>query len=565
MEENNSQKLNTWKRLTGLLKLDKKDFLQILYYAILAGLLSLSVPLGIQAIVNLIQGARISTSWIVLILLVTLGVSFVGIFQLMQVRILENIQQKIFTRASFEFSYRFPKIKMEQLKNFYPPELANRFFDVLTIQKALPKIVLDFPAALVQIIFGLILLSLYHPLFIVYGFLMVFLIYVVFRLTAKKGLATSIVESKYKYKVAHWFQEIARTLVSFKISGNTNHAINRNDELVCHYLDARESHFRIIRIQFILMIGFKVLVTAGLLIIGGILVLNQQMNIGQFVAAEIIILLIISSVEKMITGLESFYDILTSLEKLGQVVDKELESQEGEAPFAINQPISIQLHNVAFKGFNNKTILENINLKINPNDKILIQGKNGSGKSTLLKLIAGLIEPSRGDIYLNDISKHSINLNHYRARLGQSLSEETPFEGTLYDNLTFGNKDITTEEIHWAIKNMRLLDFVRKLPDGLNTVLYPEGLGIPYSVSKKIVLARSILRKPAVLILDDPLDQMDFEEEKGIIEFLFSKEHNWSIIVTSRDPIWEKYCNQVFELDNGILNKTSGSHVEYNA
>jgi len=215
-------KLTPFQRFIGLLKLERKDFLQIFYYAIFAGLVSLSVPLGIQAIVNLMQGARISTSWFVLVILVTLGVAFVGILQLMQIRILENVQQKIFTRSSFEFIYRFPKIKMDQLRNFYPPELANRFFDVLIIQKGLSKVIIDFPAALTQVVFGLILLSLYHPFFIIYGLLLVFLIYVGFKITGQKGLDASIMESKYKYRIAHWIQEVARTLVSFKISGKTN-------------------------------------------------------------------------------------------------------------------------------------------------------------------------------------------------------------------------------------------------------------------------------------------------------------------------------------------------------
>lgn len=193
---------------------------------------------------------------------------------------------------------------------------------MLTIQKGLFKLVLDFPTALVQIIFGLVLLSLYHPFFIIYSLLLLVLVYAVFRFTGNTGLKTSLNESKYKYKIAHWIQEIARTLVSFKLSGKTSLALNKNDALVSDYLQSREDHFRILRIQFIQMISFKVLITAGLLVIGGILVLNQQMNIGQFVASEIIILTIINSVEKLILGLETFYDVLTALEKIGQVVDK---------------------------------------------------------------------------------------------------------------------------------------------------------------------------------------------------------------------------------------------------
>ena len=303
--------MSPWERLVGLLKLEQKAILQVIYYAVFSGFLALTLPLGIQAIINLIQGAQVSTSWIVLIILVTVGVAFVGILQLMQMRIIETIQQRIFTRASFEFTHRFPKIKMDELRNYYPPELANRFFDTLNIQKSLAKILVDIPAAILQIVFSLILLSLYHPFFIAFGFLLLVLIYIVFKFTANKGMETSILESKHKYKVAHWIQEVARTIVSFKLSGKTNLAVSKNDDLVNEYLIARENHFKVLIIQFIQMIGFKIVVTSGLLIIGGLLVLNQEMNIGQFVAAEIIILLIITSVEKLILGLEPFYDTLT--------------------------------------------------------------------------------------------------------------------------------------------------------------------------------------------------------------------------------------------------------------
>ncbi|AVR46611.1 ABC transporter ATP-binding protein/permease [Christiangramia fulva] len=546
-------KLKPFQRFTGLLKLERKDFLQIFYYAIFAGLVSLSVPLGIQAIVNLMQGARISTSWFVLVILVTLGVAFVGVLQLMQIRILENVQQKIFTRASFEFIYRFPKIKMEELRNFYPPELANRFFDVLTVQKGLSKVIIDFPSALVQVFFGLILLSLYHPFFIIYGFLLVFLIYIGFKITGKRGLDASIEESKYKYRIAHWIQEVARTLISFKISGLTNLAISKNDRILNDYLDARESHFQVLKIQFIQLIIFKVLVTAGLLAIGGILVLNQQMNIGQFVAAEIIILLIIGSIEKIIVGLESFYDILTSLEKMGQVVDKKLEDQTGEEPFKIGEPLNIELDSVNYTGFNEKKILKNCNLKIRQGDKILLKGANGAGKSTLLKMVAGLIQPNIGEIYVNDISLKSIKLNHYRALLGHSIAEESPFEGTILENITLGELNIPKQDIQWALDKTGLQEFVKQQPKGLNTMIYPEGIQMPYSISRKIILARSIVKRPSLLILNEPLDQLDQEEENRIIEFLFNKENNWSILVSSKDEKWEKYCDQVICLENGKI------------
>ena len=546
--------LTAWQRFINLLKLDKKDLKQVFFYAIFAGLVNLSLPLGIQAIINLLQAAQVSTSWIVLVILVTLGVIFVGVLQLMQIRIIENIQQKIFTRASFDFAYRLPKIKMSALRGYYPPELVNRFFDTVIIQKGLAKILVDFPAAILQIIFGLLLLSFYHPFFIIYGVLLIVLMYIVFKYTAEKGLKTSIKESDHKYRVAHWLEEIARSIVSFKLSGKTNLALSKNDQLVTDYLDARESHFKVLVMQFMQLIGFKVLVTFGLLVIGGALVLNQQMNIGQFVAAEIIILLVINSVEKLILGLETFYDVLTSIEKLGKVVDKEIEPQDGEIIDFDNKEFNLEFENIYYEVPDKETpILQNINLKINNKDRILVNGTNGSGKTSLLKLISGIIQPTKGNVFVNNHSLVSLNLNQYRAHLGQTLEEETPFEGTLKDNITFGDPSISKSDLDWAIQSVGLSNYVKHLPKGLNTILRPEGKEISYTTAKKIILARAIIKKPKLLVLKEPLDHFDQKEASKIIDFLIDKKHDWSLIVVSQNQLWENKLSKVVSLDNGQI------------
>ncbi len=546
--------LTAWQRMVNLLKLDKKDVRQVFYYAIFAGLVTLTLPLGIQAIINLIQGAQVSTSWIVLVILVTLGVAFGGVLQLMQIRIIENIQQKIFTRSSFEFAYRFPKIKMSELRNFYPPELANRFFDTLNIQKGVSKLLIDFPTALLQIIFGLLLLSLYHPFFIAYGILLLVLIYVVFKYTITRGLETSLKESKQKYMVAHWIQEVARSIVSFKLSGKTNLALQKNDYLVSGYLEARESHFKILVLQFIQMVGFKVLVTGGLLLIGGLLVLNQEMNIGQFVAAEIIILLVISSVEKLIVGLESFYDVLTALEKLGQVVDKKIEAFQKDMDLFDQEDFTMELDNLVYDvPKTNINIINGLSMRIGTQDRILVQGDNGSGKSTLLHLISGLLEPSRGNIYVNGARLKSENLNHFRSKVGQSLKLETPFEGTLLENITFNDSKITRRDVQWVLEVTGLTEDVKKMENGLDTIIYPEGKQISYTVAKKIVLARSLVKRPKLLVLRDPLDQFDDDETARIMDFLTDPAQPWSLVVVSDDKNWIKKCGQVLTIENGKI------------
>lgn len=549
----NKPLLTPWQRFLGILRLEKKDLLQVIYYAVFSGLISLTLPLGIQAIINLIQGAQVSTSWIVLVVLVTIGVVFVGILQLMQMRIIETVQQRIFMRASFEFTYRFPKIKMNELRNYYPPELANRFFDVLTVQKGLAKLLIDVPAAVLQIVFALILLSFYHPFFIAFGFLLLALIYIVFKFTIQKGMDTSLAESKKKYMVAHWIQEVARAITSFKISGRTSLALEKNDKLVDGYLEARESHFRILIIQFIQMIGFKVVVTAGLLIIGGLLVLSQEMNIGQFVAAEIIILLVIASVEKLILGLESFYDVLTSLEKMGQVVDKKLEPQDG-IKVDTAESLKIELDRVTYEVPDRALpILNNLSITIKPSSRVLIKGPSGSGKSSLLRMISGIIQPTKGRIFVNDEALQNLHLNNYRSCLGLSLAEETPFEGSIKDNLTLTNTGISDEEINRAIEIVGLRSYLKETERGLDTIIYPEGKQMSFTVAKKIILARAILKKPKVLVLEEPLEHFEATEARGIIKALTATENPWALIVVSFNKDWTSECTDVITLTNGEI------------
>ena len=542
------------KRFYNLLELDKKDVLQIFFYAIFAGLISLSLPLGIQAIINFIQSGRVSASWIVLIFLVVIGVALAGILSLMQLRITENLQQKIFVRSSFEFASRLPKIKFEELYSHYAPELANRFFDTLTIQKGTSKLLIDFSAALLQIAFGIILLSLYHPFFIVFGILLFFLLYFIFKFSYKSGLETSLKESKFKYKVATWLQEIARNNFSFRNELNYNYALQKNDELANDYLNYREKHFNVIKRQFIQLIFFKVIITASLLSIGGYLVLSQEMNIGQFVAAEIIILLVINSVEKIIIGLETFYDVLTAVEKIGQVTDLDLEEETNEPYDNCYTNISLETENLTFRFPDTKqNILKAINLKVYQGERIFVDGINGSGKTTLIRILSGLLQPTSGSFYINDDTFKKINLKQYRLQIGTIIYGETLFEGSILDNITFKDPSITQEDLKWAISGVQLGDFIKSLPEGLDTIVFPEGKQLSSSNIQKIVLARSIIHKPRILFYEDPTDKMDNDVSNEIIDFITAKEHLWTIIVSSKNPYWKDKSNRIITMQNGKI------------
>ncbi|RYC70221.1 MULTISPECIES: ABC transporter transmembrane domain-containing protein [Spirosoma] len=308
-------------RLIRLLSNDKKDIGYIYLYALVTGLISLSLPLGIQAVFNLVSGGLVFSSVYLLIGLVILGVLLSGLLLVSQMMLVEVLQQRVFAKAAFEFTYRLPRIQPDAFAGYYPPELMNRFFDVLTIQKGMPKLLIDLTAAAVQILFGIILLSAYHPVFLAFGLFTMLAIVGICWIYGPVGLKTSLNESKYKYKVVAWLEDVARDLPIHRHRTDSLETIDRMDELVASYVTYRNQHFSVLRRFFYSGVAFKTIVTGGLLILGTTLVVGREMSLGQFVAAELVIVLITSSVDKLMSGIDTVFDMLTAVEKIGYVTD----------------------------------------------------------------------------------------------------------------------------------------------------------------------------------------------------------------------------------------------------
>ena len=546
-------------RFFRMLEPNSKSITNLYIFAIMNGLVALSLPLGIQAIINLIQGGEISTSWILLVSIVLLGFIFSGALQIIQLKITEDLQKDIFTRSAFEFAYRIPRIKMEALSRHYAPELMNRFFDTITIQKGVAKVLLEFTSSGLQILFGLILLSFYHPFFIVFSVLVVILTFIIGNYIFHRGLKSSITESKYKYKVAFWLEEVARTNITFRLSCDGSLPLMRTDTLVESYLNARDNHFKILIRQYYLFIIFKILVAAGFLILGGILVFNEQMNIGQFVAAEIIVLLLISSSEKLLLTLETVYDLLTSIEKIGQVTDLELEESGSDFNLTSqkNGGISIDISDVYFKYPNAiEYSLEGLSLSISANEKVALTGSSGAGKATLLKLMTSFFEPERGSIIYDGIPLKNYDINEMRSLIAECISEDRIFDGTVLENLTVG-KEINQDVLHEIIVNTGLVEFIQKLPSGYHTEIGPQGKRLPGSVAQKIILARNLLKDPRLLIVEDIFKNIEKQEKINIFRYILDKNKERTVIVVTKDTDIIALTERVIEMNKGKVSSYS--------
>lgn len=537
-------------RILNLLKLEKKEITAVYFYAILNGLIQLSLPLGVQAIVSFVLGASMRASLIVLIILVVLGVLVAGIMQVNQVKIIEKIQQKIFVRYSFIFATHIPKFDLKKTDNVYLPELVNRFFDVPILQKNLSKILLDIPIASINILFGLILLSFYHQAFILFGLILIILLWLILRYTGHRGLQTSIDESTYKYKVAGWLEETARVIKSIKLAKRNNLHLQKTDEYVTGYLDARNKHFRILLFQYNVLVLFKTVITAAMLIVGTILLVNQQLNIGQFIAAEIIILLVLNSVEKLITNLSSVYDTLTSIEKISNFTEKPVEENGSVQLPDISNGLKIEMKNLTFSYNNETDVLNNISLQINPGDKICVMGKDSSGKSTLLRLMTGAYTDFKGALLMDDIPVGNYDLASLRSQMGVLINQQDIFQGTVWENISLGNDSISMQSVIDIAAKVGLNDFIDTLKSGYDTMLDPTGKRLPRNVIHKILLVRALIGKPHLLLLEEPWTNFQNGHRLQIIQLL-NEIKNTTLIVVSNDEDFAKQCDKIIIIDEG--------------
>lgn len=495
-----------------------------------------------------------TSSWVLLVVIVALGVIFGGYLQISQLYLTEKLQQRVFGKSAMEFAYRLPRIKTEALRNKFPPELVNRFFDTIVLQKGLSKLLIDFSTASLQVFFGLILLSVYHPFFIIFSFALVLILYLIFKLTSPRGMKESLKESTAKYELAFWLEEIARTLGTFKLSGFSPLPFRKVDQLVSNYVGFRNSHFAVLILQYKVMIGFKAAIIVTLLVAGSILLMNNEISIGQFVAAEIIIVLIINSVEKLILSLETVYDTLTATEKLGLIMDLELERSEGvDKAFGLSESgLSYHLRDLTYHPRDKKNPnLVNVNVEINPGEKIVITGKSGSGKSTFLQLMAGLIEDYQGNIIVNKLPMDTLSLEKLRSMIGDSLSRQSIFHGTIRENITVGNDVVSEQKIREILEIVGLKDYIYELKDDLDTMLLPEGKHLSNANISKIILARSLCFGPKLLLLEEDLSYFNGEEAQMLLDYMFSGP--WTMVVVSSDEKIMRRADKILELTSGRL------------
>jgi ABC-type bacteriocin/lantibiotic exporter with double-glycine peptidase domain len=540
-----------FRRLQQLLWEDKKDLALLLLYSTISGVLSLMLPIASQALINIIASGVFLQPLIILSLLVFVGLGFTGVVRIVEMTLLEILQQRLFVRITLYLAKHLPQVDSQVWNEAYPPERVNRFFETTTLQKSLTKVLLEFPAALLQIVISLIFMGFYSPYFLFFN---AFLVAggLGFLLLGKTGVTSSLVECKYKYEMAHLLQDLARCHSAFKIYVAQCFGMKEVDALCTTYVTARRRHFNVVIRQASWSFFVNTAATAGLLALGGWLVMKKDISIGQLVAAELMMLLLLAAVTKIVSNIESWYDLLTSIDKLGTLTDLPNEVERGVDYIDTGKGIEVNLQQVSFQYPQQPfPLFQHLNLVFKSGSRTAIVGTSGAGKSTLAQLILGLLQPNAGAVQINQQQLRDLQLSHFRQHVSLVGSHTAIFKGTLRDNILMGREFLGEAALKRALDISGLSTVLDTLPQGLDMPLGSEGLNLSSGKRQMLMLARSLLASPALLILDEAFHHIEGPLRRQILEKLTAPEEKWTLIFITHDAEVLRACEDAYLFHEG--------------
>jgi len=553
-----------FQRFVALLRPEIREVRVILVLSVITGVLYLATPLTVDAVVNNFAFGSDQPVYvqalIVLAVFLLFLLAMLGVLRAAQDYAMEIIQRRLFVRLTADVAYRLPRVPLEVLETHQGPELVNRFFDVVTIQKSSSGLLLDGINVIFSTLIGLVVLGFYHPLLLLFALILLGLLVIVVFLPARRAVRTSIDESYAKHSVVGWLEQIAMFPVLFRSSGAAEIACSTADRLAQRYLEARKAHFRVLMGQIASLLALQAVASSALLSIGGWLVLRAELTLGQLVASELIVAAIVAAISKLGKHLESWYDAMAAVNKLGYLVDLPVERSHGDRPGFPDKGLSVQLQDLGYVHANGQHLLDALNLEIRPGTRLGIVSPGGLGGSALLDLMAGLREATSGRVLINGTDLRLWQLGELRRQVFLVRGQEI-VEGSILDNIRLGSPDLDIESVNRALEGVGLLGAIQQLPEGLETQLSPGGHPLSGSQRSRLILARAIIRKPRLLLVDEALDGLETGTLERLEAALFDDQDPRTLVLVTRDPDLIQRCDQVLHLGDCHMSRPGHTPV----
>ena len=526
---------------------ERRIITAIFLYAVMVGVFSLIVPLTIQELVNTFA---FSIQPIMVVTLVTIMAGiliFVSVFRALQFYATDLLERRIFVRITLALARKLPWFKEEHFRSDH----VSRFFETVFMQRAISSLFVDLTNVIVGGIIGMTLLALYHPLFLVFDIILIASVGII-GLLGKGGLETTLNMSAAKYDTFHWFQEVADNLSHFKTINSTDLVLKKADALADAYVLTRQSRFRVLLRQYIGSLTLQVFLHTGLLGTAGWLLSRGELTLGQLVAAEVIVATLLLNLDFVVKRMYIVFYFLTALTELDHLFA--LPQDRKSLPFSLSIPRTHQ-NGVALScsqvnGLPSPwPVSKELNLEIGPGEKWALVCATESQRHTISRLLSGLEIPRTGAIRYNDIDVRNINPEEINSLRGLVFGRDLSlFGGTVVENITMGREDIKTEDIVWGLQFVRLDKEIEHLPEGLNTLVQLGAKEFSPSQILRILLARAIVMRPKLLILDGALHEIMNPNREKILAQLCSDQEPWTVVIVTTDSNIKTYVQNCVSL-----------------
>ena len=531
------QNFSPLERLWRLLAPEASDIGIVAIFAFVVSLLMLASPIAVEALVNTVAFGRFLQPILILAVILLIFLGFQGAMRALQTYVVEIVQRRLFARVAGDLAYRLPRTDIESTDGHYAPELVNRFFDVVGVQKVVAQLLLDGVGLVLGTLIGMAVLGFYHPWLLGFDLFLLGSIALIIFILGRGAVASAIKESKHKYYMAGWLEDIARCPAAFRNGGGAEFALERADRLTHEYLTARRKHFGIVMRQVLFALGLQAVASTVLLGLGGWLVVTGELTLGQLVAAELIVTVIVGSFAKFGKHMESFYDLMASVDKLSVLFDLRMERQDGMLTIDRSHPVSLALHAVSYAWPGQTAVLRSVDAELSEGARAAVLGPAGSGKSTLLDLIHGLRGPSSGHLTIDGFEPRDLRPDILRERVALARGGEA-FHATIAENVHMHRQDITAADVRDTLDGLGLLTPVLRFKNGCDTSLASDGAPLSESQRRLLAIARAAVGRPGLLLIDGALDVLGGEDLERALDYLTAPERAWTLMVaTSREDI----------------------------
>lgn len=499
--------------------LDKSTLLSIAMISVLVSLLTLSIPIAAQTLVNLIAFGKMLQPVITLSLIVLVLMMGLGALNIWQAIIIEIIQQKLMVKISLNLTHQFTHLSLDNFSSHHGPELVNRFFEVTSINKALASLLMYGINLSLQLFFGLTLLLFYHPIFLLFDAFVILSVCLIIFLPYRKAVESAQQECTQKHQIGAWLEELLTNRFLFRFNKNNHYATEQTDARLVYFLKARNTHFKqLIKHQ----IGFyllSALASSLLMGLGGYLVINDQLSLGQLVAAEIVLGGLIYTFKRFGLLLENYYDLLASEYKIDTVLNLPTERMQKSFSEWMMPLEKITLDT------------ETRSASSKRHHPLVIGIDKTQKENAVTDFILGFQSTLPWTISINDIRCQEVQRRSLREQ-SMLLRNKEWFAGSIYDNLTLHHSTLSLSQLKTLLVQFGLMDKIMTQPDGLKTVIYDWELVFTELEIIQLMVIRALLAQPHLIVIDRLFDNLTPKEITQLLEHLTRLEHTLLIIVT---------------------------------